>query len=114
MSFLDGALWHGNISLNGWRPGGAGDAPVMEPATGKELGRTGRASVADVAEASEVAVAAQKNGRRSPTSRAVRCCVERVNCSSITPKNCPTGLSVSPAASAQGRSRDSDGRRGMF
>jgi benzaldehyde dehydrogenase (NAD) len=66
MSFLDGASWHGNISLNGWRPGGAGDAPVLEPATGKELGRTGRASVADVAEASEVAAAAQKEWAALP------------------------------------------------
>ena len=59
MSFLDGAAWQGNISSDGWRPGGAGDAAVIEPATGQSLGRSGRASVADVAAASDTAVAAQ-------------------------------------------------------
>jgi benzaldehyde dehydrogenase (NAD) len=71
MAFLDGASWQGNVSLNGWRPGGAGDAPVLEPATGEELGRSGRASVADVAEASEVARGAQGEWAARPfTERA--------------------------------------------
>ncbi len=60
MGFLDAAHWQSNIFLKGWRPGSAGDAPVVEPATGKELARTGRASVADVAEAAAVAAAAQR------------------------------------------------------
>ncbi len=60
MSFLDGASWQGNISLDGWRKGGGGDAPVMEPATGEELARSGRASVEDVARAAEVGADAQK------------------------------------------------------
>jgi benzaldehyde dehydrogenase (NAD) len=60
MSFLDGESWKGNISLDGWRAGGAGDAAVVEPATGEELARSGRASVADVAKASDVATAAQR------------------------------------------------------
>ncbi|MDE3065715.1 MAG: aldehyde dehydrogenase family protein, partial [Acidobacteriota bacterium] len=38
---------------------GAGDAPVIEPATGETLARTGRASVEDVAAAAEVAAGAQ-------------------------------------------------------
>jgi benzaldehyde dehydrogenase (NAD) len=60
MSFLDEKTWRGNISLKGWRPGGAGDAAVVEPATGEELARSGRASVADVALASAAALGAQK------------------------------------------------------
>jgi len=59
MSFLDGASWQGNISLGEWRPGGAGDAAVIEPATGETLARVGRASVDDVATAAQTAVDAQ-------------------------------------------------------
>jgi benzaldehyde dehydrogenase (NAD) len=59
MSFLDGASWQGNISVGGWRPGGAGDAAVIEPATGETLARVGRASVGDVAVAAQTAVGAQ-------------------------------------------------------
>jgi len=66
MSFLDGAAWQGNISLDGWRPGGGGDAPAIEPATGDELARTGRASVDDVARAGELAVSAQKEWAGRP------------------------------------------------
>lgn len=69
MSFLDGAPWQANISLGGWHPGGAGDAPVMEPATGEELAKTGRASVADVAKASELAVSAQREWAALPFSQ---------------------------------------------
>jgi benzaldehyde dehydrogenase (NAD) len=66
MSFLDERPWRGNISLDGWRPGGDGDAAVIEPATGKELARSGRASVADVAEASAVAVSTQREWAARP------------------------------------------------
>ncbi|HEY5304762.1 MAG TPA: benzaldehyde dehydrogenase [Acidimicrobiales bacterium] len=59
MSFLDGAPWRSNIFTGEWRPGGADDAPVIEPATGQELARSGRASVVNVAEAAEVAASAQ-------------------------------------------------------
>ena len=59
MTFLDGAPWQGNIANAGWRPGGAGDAPVIEPATGETLARVGRASVEDVATAAQAAVDAQ-------------------------------------------------------
>src|SRR5665213_1158807 len=61
MSFLDAASWQGKISLDGWREGGGGDAAVLEPATGEELARSGRASVEDVATASRAAVAAQRD-----------------------------------------------------
>ncbi len=59
MSFLDAAPWQANIFVGAWRPGGAGDAPVVEPATGATLARAGRASVADVTEAANVAASAQ-------------------------------------------------------
>ena len=66
MSFLDGASWQGKILLDGWRKGGAGDAPVIEPATGEELGRSGRASVDDVTKASEVGATAQREWAALP------------------------------------------------
>ncbi len=59
MTFLDDAPWRSNIFTGEWRPGGAADAPVIEPATGQELARTGRASVDNVADASEIAASAQ-------------------------------------------------------
>jgi benzaldehyde dehydrogenase (NAD) len=66
MTFLDGSAWQSNISLGGWRRGGDGDASVVEPATGEELARTGRASVANVAEAAELAVSAQRDWAALP------------------------------------------------
>ena len=59
-TLLDGADWAGNIFIGGsWRAGSAGDAPIIEPATGEELGRTGRAGVDDVATAAASAAEAQ-------------------------------------------------------
>ena len=71
MSFLDAADWTSNIFLDGWRAGGGGDAAVIEPATGKELARSGRADVADVATASARALFAQREWAQRPfTERA--------------------------------------------
>ena len=71
-SLLDGADWAGNIFVDGtWRPGGGGDAPVLEPATGAELGRTGRADTDDVALAAASAARAQEEWAALPhTARA--------------------------------------------
>jgi benzaldehyde dehydrogenase (NAD) len=66
MTFLSESPWQGNIFLDGWRSGGDGDAAVFEPATGSELARTGRASVADVAKASEIATDAQREWAALP------------------------------------------------
>src|SRR3954447_22888344 len=64
---LDGADWAGNIyAEGGWRPGSAGDAAILEPATGEELGRTGRARVDDVASAASSAAQAQREGAALP------------------------------------------------
>jgi benzaldehyde dehydrogenase (NAD) len=60
MSLLEGVDWQGNIFTGGkWTRGGGGDYAVVEPATGAELGRMGRASLEDVAHAAHVAAQAQ-------------------------------------------------------
>lgn len=65
--FLDPAAWSGKIYINGeWRVGAGGDIPVIEPATGHELGRVGIATPADVAVAAAGAAAAQKAWAATP------------------------------------------------
>ncbi len=59
MALMDEAAWRGKIFLGGWTAGGGGDAPVIEPATGQEIGRIGMAAPADVERAAQVAAAAQ-------------------------------------------------------
>jgi benzaldehyde dehydrogenase (NAD) len=59
MALMDEAVWRGKIYSGGWVDGGGGDAAVIEPATGDELGRTGIANPADVARAAQLAAAAQ-------------------------------------------------------
>ena len=67
VKLLDGASWAGNIFVDGeWRPGSAGDAAIVEPATGQELGRTGRASAADVTAAAASAAEAQQEWAALP------------------------------------------------
>ena len=51
MAFMDETVWRGKIYSDGWVNGAGGDAAVIEPATGQEIGRTGIASPADVAHA---------------------------------------------------------------
>lgn len=71
MTFLDPALWDSKIHAGGWRAGGGGSAPALEPATGDTLGRYGVASVEDVLGASRQAAAAQKEwAARKPEERA--------------------------------------------
>ena len=72
VKLLDGAEWTGNIFVDGdWRPGSAGDAAIVEPATGEELGRTGRASAEDVTKAAASAARAQREWAALPhTQRA--------------------------------------------
>ena len=65
MTLLDPAAWGGRLYLDGWIVGGAGDASVVEPATGNELGRIGRAAPADVARATERAQEAQRDWART-------------------------------------------------
>lgn len=72
MGLLDGIDWQGKIFKGGkWVPGRGGDYPVVEPATGAELGWMGQATAEDVAEAGRAAVAAQKDWAATPhTARA--------------------------------------------
>jgi acyl-CoA reductase-like NAD-dependent aldehyde dehydrogenase len=56
MAFMDESVWRGKIYSGGWVGGDLGtgrDAPVIEPATGQEIGRTGIATPADVARAAQ-------------------------------------------------------------
>jgi benzaldehyde dehydrogenase (NAD) len=66
MAFMDEAVWRGKIYSGGWVSGSGGDAPVIEPATGAELGRTGMAAPADVARAAQLAAAAQPAWAATP------------------------------------------------
>src|SRR5215471_20941261 len=59
MAFLEESTWRGKVYSGGWKTASGGDAPVTEPATGEELGRTGIAGPADVAAAATAAAAAQ-------------------------------------------------------
>ena len=59
MTFLDESTWRGKVYSSGWKQAAGGEAPVTEPATGAELGRTGIASPADIAAATAAAAAAQ-------------------------------------------------------
>jgi len=71
MTLMDESAWRGRIFLNGWAEGGAGDAPVIEPSTGAEIGRVGAAAAADVSRAARVAAAAQPAWAATPhTERA--------------------------------------------
>ena len=68
MGLLDDAGWHSKIFLGEWTKGGAGDAAVIEPATGEELARVGRANVEDVARASKRAHETQREWASLPHS----------------------------------------------
>ena len=71
MTFMDAGSWSGKVFTGSWVAGGAGDAPVIEPATGEELERSGRASAADASDAAERAVEAQRSWAQLPyTERA--------------------------------------------
>jgi benzaldehyde dehydrogenase (NAD) len=71
MALMDESVWRGRIFLGGWTAGGGGEGPVVEPATGYEIGRAGLAAPADVARAAQVAAAAQAGWAARPhTERA--------------------------------------------
>jgi benzaldehyde dehydrogenase (NAD) len=77
MSFLNENIWSGRIYSDGWVTAGAGDAPVLEPATGDELIRVGTADLSDIERAAKRAAEAQpewgphvvRGARRDPSSR---------------------------------------------
>ncbi|MGH3636308.1 MAG: aldehyde dehydrogenase family protein, partial [Mycobacterium sp.] len=57
---LNDDLWTDKIYLSGWRAGGGGVQPVIEPATGGQLGSIGVADAHDVHRAAGAAAAAQR------------------------------------------------------
>src|ERR1700756_4232581 len=63
---LLGTSWHGTVFSDGWTKPDGGDAAVIAPATGEEIGRIGVASPADVARAAESAAAAQEKWAATP------------------------------------------------
>jgi benzaldehyde dehydrogenase (NAD) len=60
MTLLDSGTWQGKIYSGGFTSGGGGDYGVVEPATGAELGRLGRADTDDVRRAAARAEQEQK------------------------------------------------------
>jgi benzaldehyde dehydrogenase (NAD) len=66
MALMDPAQWTGRIASGGWVTPAGGEYPVVEPATGAELGRLGRADAEDVKRACERAAAAQADWARTP------------------------------------------------
>ncbi len=59
MGLLDAGAWAGKVFSGGWVKSAGGDAPVVEPATGAEIGRAGTANAEDVEAAAAKAAAAQ-------------------------------------------------------
>ncbi|GAB2915518.1 benzaldehyde dehydrogenase [Nonomuraea fastidiosa] len=66
MTFLDPKTWTGMIFDGSWTASRAGEAPVIEPATGNELGRAGTAGAGDVAAAAETAGREQQAWAATP------------------------------------------------
>jgi benzaldehyde dehydrogenase (NAD) len=61
MGLMDRETWDGKVFVGGgWVPGSDGDYAVVEPATGDELARMGKASTDDVAAATASAADAQR------------------------------------------------------
>jgi len=66
MTFLKEETWRGQVYSGGWITPEGGDAAVVEPATGHELGRVGIAKPADVTRAVKKAAAAQPDWAARP------------------------------------------------
>jgi benzaldehyde dehydrogenase (NAD) len=59
MTFLNEEAWQGRVYSGGWITSDGGDTAVIEPATGRELGRIGLATPDDVTRAVKMAAATQ-------------------------------------------------------
>src|ERR687890_246635 len=71
MSLLDAQVWTGSIFTGQWSSAMGGEAAVVEPATGEEIGQIGFAGPDDVARAAARAFEAQRDwARRSYEERA--------------------------------------------
>jgi benzaldehyde dehydrogenase (NAD) len=70
MTLLDPALWSKRFFSDGWQDA-ASEYPVVEPATGEQLGVVGQATATDVARAASRAAQAQREwAARTPAQRA--------------------------------------------
>jgi benzaldehyde dehydrogenase (NAD) len=65
---LDEPSWHGQIFTGHWQQSAGGDVAVVEPATGKELGRIGLAGRADVTASAAQAAEAARDWAATPLS----------------------------------------------
>ena len=72
MAFLNDEAWQGKVYSGGWITSDGGDTAVIEPATGRELGRIGLATPDDVTRAVKLAAAAQPAWAATAAHRAVR------------------------------------------
>jgi benzaldehyde dehydrogenase (NAD) len=71
MNLLESATWHRLVFSNGWSKPDGGEAAVVAPATGGEIGRIGVANPADFARAARSAAAVQRAWAAAPyTERA--------------------------------------------
>jgi benzaldehyde dehydrogenase (NAD) len=68
VTFLDESIWRGRVFSGGWVAAAGGDAAVIEPATGAEIGRTGLAAPSDISNAAQRAAAAQPAWAARPHS----------------------------------------------
>jgi benzaldehyde dehydrogenase (NAD) len=66
VTLLDESTWRGKVFLGRWAQASGGEAAVIEPATGEQIGTTGIAGPADVARAAEIAAAAQAGWASRP------------------------------------------------
>jgi benzaldehyde dehydrogenase (NAD) len=68
VKLLDTTTWHGMVFSDGWAKPDGGDAAVVAPATGDEIGRTGIGDPADIARAARRAADAQRAWAATPFS----------------------------------------------
>ncbi|MCW2864432.1 MAG: aldehyde dehydrogenase [Actinoallomurus sp.] len=68
MKLLDTTTWHGMVFSDGWAKPDGGDAAVVAPATGDEIGRIGIGNPADIARAARRAADAQSAWAATPFS----------------------------------------------
>ncbi|HEU0042138.1 MAG TPA: benzaldehyde dehydrogenase [Jiangellaceae bacterium] len=66
MTLLDPTMWTDRLFSGGWVKSSGGTHAVVEPATGAELGRVAMADADDVARATSIAAAAQREWAETP------------------------------------------------
>jgi benzaldehyde dehydrogenase (NAD) len=72
MTFLDSSTWTDSVFTGKWSKPAGGVSPVIEPATGNELGRVGLADAQDIADACAAAAAVQGEWAATPFEERAR------------------------------------------